>query len=59
MKMIDVKRKAKELGVKAGKMRKADLIRSIQVQEGNASCFQADLDRCDQTSCCWRSDCLQ
>jgi hypothetical protein len=59
MKMTDVKRKAKELGVKPGKMRKADLIRSIQAKEGKSSCFQTGLDSCDQTNCCWRTDCVQ
>ena len=59
MKMTDVKRKAKELGVKSGKMRKADLIRSIQAKEGNSLCFQIGLDSCDQTNCCWRTDCVQ
>lgn len=59
MKMTDVKRKAKELGVKPGKIRKADLIRSIQAKEGNVPCYQTGLDSCDQTNCCWMSDCLQ
>ena len=59
MKMTDVKRKAKELGVKAGKMRKVDLVRAIQANEGNTPCYHTDLDSCDQTNCCWRSDCLK
>ena len=59
MKMTDVKKKAKELGVKTGRMRKADLIRSIQAKEGNFECYQTGLDSCDQTNCCWRNDCIK
>lgn len=59
MKMIDVKKKAVSLGVKPGRMRKANLIRTIQLQEGNSSCFQAGITSCDQNDCCWRSDCDQ
>jgi hypothetical protein len=59
MKMSDVRKKAKELGVKPGKLRKADLIRTIQAQEGNSQCYQSGLEFCDQDGCCWRSDCLQ
>lgn len=57
--MGDVKRKAKELGVKAGKMRKVDLVRAIQANEGNTPCFQTGITSCDQDDCCWRTDCVQ
>ena len=59
MKMPDVKKKAKELGISPGKMRKVELIRAIQANEGNSQCYQTGLSSCDQTGCCWRSDCLQ
>ncbi len=60
MKMTDVQDKAKSLGIKPSKMKKADLIKSIQAQEGNISCFQTSArDQCLQESCCWRDDCLQ
>ena len=49
---------AKKMGLKAGKMRKADLVRSIQMAEGNTPCFQTDAaNSCDQVGCLWRSDC--
>lgn len=58
MKMMEVKEKAKRLGLKPGKMKKVDLIRAIQSKEGNFPCFQTGLDSCNQFDCCWKSDCL-
>jgi len=50
---------AKERGIKAGRMTKADMIRTIQQQEGNFDCFGSALDGyCDQGACSWREDCL-
>ena len=49
---------AKKMGLKAGKMKKGDLVRSIQTSEGNTACFQTGtLSSCDQVDCLWRSDC--
>ena len=59
MNMKEIKEIAKKMDVKSGKMRKTDLIRTIQVAEGNMPCFQSAMDYCDQGSCCWREDCLQ
>jgi len=50
---------AKDVGVKPGKMRKADLIRSIQRSEGSFDCFGTAVDgECDQLDCLWREDCF-
>jgi hypothetical protein len=57
MRMAEVKEKAKQLGIKPGRMRKAELIRAIQKAEGNIPCFQTDVDACGETGCCWRDDC--
>lgn len=60
MKMDDIKKKAKEVGIKviAAKPKKLDLIREIQAKEGNFPCFgSADL-YCDQETCIFREDCL-
>ena len=56
--MKEIKEVAKKMGIQSGKMKKADLIRSIQVAEGNSPCFQTGLSSCDQSNCCWRSDCM-
>lgn len=58
MKMNEVKEKAKMLGIKAGKMKKSDLIKTIQKTEGNEPCFGSDNVHCSQMECCWRSDCI-
>lgn len=58
MKMPDIKRKAKSLGINAGRMKKADLILSIQRAEGNTACFGTGTEACPYNDCCWRSDCI-
>lgn len=59
MKMPEIRSKAQQLGIKPGKMSKADLIRTIQQQEGNSPCFGTAMSQCDHTDCCWRDDCLR
>lgn len=58
MKMPEVRSKAQQLGIKPGKMNKTELIRTIQMQEGNSPCFGTAMSQCDQAACCWRADCL-
>jgi len=58
MNMTELKEKAKQLGVQAGKMTKGDLIRTIQKKEGNFPCFETAKDYCDQLKCAWRKACL-
>ena len=50
---------ALERGIKAGRMAKAEIIRTIQRIEGNFDCFSTAVDgHCDQGECAWREDCL-
>lgn len=58
MNLLKVKAKAKALGIKPGKMNKAQIIQTIQVQENNFPCFGTAKDFCDQDECLWRQDCL-
>lgn len=59
MKIDDVRLIALGMGIKPGKLSKADLIRSIQLGEGNFDCFSsATQGECDQTGCRWREDCF-
>ena len=45
-------------GVNIKKMRKFDLIKKIQVTEGNSACFGSNIARvCGQTDCLWFNDC--
>lgn len=49
----------KETGMRPGKMKKAELIRSLQRHEGHFDCFASALDgECDQLACLWRKDCF-
>ena len=60
MKMQQVRAMARELGVKAGRATKADLIRAIQRAEGSFDCFgTAEAGICDQTHCLWREACFR
>jgi hypothetical protein len=58
MKMVEIKEKASMLDIKPGKMKKADLIKTIQNKEGNFECFGMAKDFCDQAECSWYQDCL-
>jgi len=58
MKLEDVKKIAKDQGLQVRNMKKVDLIRSIQRNEGNIDCYNSDSsDTCGQFSCLWRDDC--
>lgn len=51
---------AKSRGINPEHMYKTELIRCIQVAEGNFDCFARAKDgQCDQMDCCWRQDCLE
>ena len=59
MNLTKIRSLAKGAGVKPGKMKKADLIRSIQRTEGHFDCFaSATSGDCDQQDCLWREDCF-
>jgi len=58
MNITKVREKAKSLGIKTGKTRKAELIRQIQAAEGNFPCFGSAKDYCDQWDCAFREDCM-
>lgn len=58
MKLEDIKKRAKKLGIKFTGLSKTDLIRTIQIYEGNYPCFDTAHKYCDRMDCCWRDDCL-
>ena len=59
MNMTQVKAVARDLGVNPGKMKKAELIRTIQSAEANPQCFNTNAaQHCQQGSCLWREDCV-
>lgn len=58
MKLDQIKTIAQQHGIKAGKLKKTDLVRAIQSAEGNEQCFEAGkLATCGQSGCSWREIC--
>ena len=59
MNMQDIRERAKDFGIKTARMSKVNLIKEIQLSEGNFSCFASAVDGvCDQTACLWREECF-
>jgi hypothetical protein len=49
---------AEKMGLKASKMKKAELVRMIQKTENNTPCFQTGAaSSCGQENCLWLTDC--
>ena len=59
IKMPELKSKASTLGVKPGKMNKADLIHAIQEAEYCTPCFGTSGGQCGNEDCCFIVDCLK
>ena len=59
MTLAEIKKKAKELGIKVTNLSKEDLIRTIQIYEGNYPCYGTAINYCDRKDCLWRKDCLK
>jgi hypothetical protein len=58
MKLDEIKEIAKQHNIKVGKLKKAELVRAIQLAEGNNPCFESGLAaKCGQAECLWRGDC--
>lgn len=56
-KLKEIQAMAKKLGLrKTAGMNKSDLIRAVQVAEGNSPCYERISD-CGQTDCLFRADC--
>lgn len=59
MSMAEIKEKAQALGIIPGKMKKLELIHSIQQTEGCIPCFGRSDGQCAHTDCCFMQDCLK
>lgn len=58
MKLDEIKEIAKKHNIKIGKLKKAELVRAIQLAENNDDCFETGrADDCGQSACLWREDC--
>ncbi len=59
MQIQEIRSIAKSLGVKTSRLSKVDLIRQIQIAEGNFECFAtAHEGNCNRQNCVWRDDCF-
>ncbi len=59
MKLDDIRKIAQTHGVHTGRRSKIELVRAIQVDEGNFDCYAtAFAGVCDQGECLWREDCF-
>lgn len=53
-----IKEIAKRRDIKVGKLKKAELVRAIQLAEANEPCFGlGHASECGQGECLWRADC--
>jgi hypothetical protein len=59
MTMGQIRQKAISLGVQPGKMKKTELIHSIQKAEGYTPCFGSSNGNCPYIDCCFMPDCLK
>jgi hypothetical protein len=59
MKMPEIRKKAKALGIIPGKMKKVELIHAIQQAECCTPCFGRSNGQCGYTDCCFLEDCLR
>ena len=59
MKSSEIKKIAMQHYYETRKAMKADLVRAIQLSEGNQDCFDSNSSgRCGQEWCIWRDDCV-
>ena len=59
MDIREIRKIARTMGIGTKGLDKGDLIRAIQVAEGNFDCFGTAIEEvCDQESCLWREDCF-
>ena len=58
MDIKDIKVKAKSMGIILGKKTKTELIKEIQLTEGNNPCYRSAIAQtCGIVHCLWRDDC--
>jgi hypothetical protein len=59
MRFQEIQKMAKGMGINPYRMKKTDIIRTIQRTENNIECYGTDrADHCEEQGCSWRGDCL-
>ncbi len=60
MKISDIHKIAKKMGIKSFGKKKIEIIREIQKKEGNIPCFATErVNYCGEENCLWRNDCIK
>jgi hypothetical protein len=60
MQIMEIRDIARAHGIQPDHIFKTELIRTIQIKEGNFDCYGTAYDGiCDQPECCWREDCFE
>lgn len=60
MKLEDVRGIAMACGIMPGNLFKTELIKTIQLREGNFDCYATAREgECDRHDCLWRKDCFE
>ncbi len=58
MTFAEIKQIAKDHGIKVAGIKKTDIVRAIQLREGNIPCFSSGkASECGQHSCLWLAAC--
>lgn len=58
MRINEIKEIAKARGIVTGRIKKTELIHTLQREEGHQACFQTgQVEICGQEHCLWRQDC--
>jgi hypothetical protein len=59
MKFQEIQKTATRMNLPAYRVKKTDLIRSIQRAEGNFDCYGTDrIETCEEHACLWKKDCF-
>ena len=59
MKFNEIRKMAKEMQINTYRMKKTDIIRTIQKTENNIECYGTErINNCNEEMCLWRDDCL-
>jgi hypothetical protein len=60
MNIKDIQSIAKKMGITKKEHKKIDLVRTIQLTEGNIACFASErVNICGEDTCLWRKDCIK
>ena len=55
----EIQKLAKGMGIKTYRMKKTEIIRSIQRTENNIDCYATPrVEHCSEDTCLWRNDCV-